>query len=51
MTELEALKRRVGFLERDLEYAYRAIHYGFTHGVFDFSVLKQLAADFVENDG
>jgi hypothetical protein len=30
-----------------LEYVYRAIDYGFEYGVFDFSILKDEAAQFV----
>jgi hypothetical protein len=31
-------------LRRDLEYAYRAIEFGFQYGSFDFSVLRKRAA-------
>lgn len=31
-------------LERDLEYAYAKVRFGFEHGSFDFSVLRQRAA-------
>ena len=31
-------------LDRDLEYAYAKVQYGFEHGSFDFSILRQRAA-------
>ena len=31
-------------LERDLEYAYAKVRFGFEHGSFDLSVLRQRAA-------
>ena len=36
-------------LEAKMEYCYRAIHYGFTFGTFDFSILKEESAKFVIN--
>jgi hypothetical protein len=33
---------------RELEYAYRAIHYGFKFGNFDFTILRQRADHFVD---
>lgn len=33
----------------ELEYAYRAIHFGYTFGTFDFSILKEKSAKFVAN--
>jgi hypothetical protein len=35
-------------LRAELEYAYRAIHFGFTYGTFDFSILKNRAKKFCD---
>ena len=35
-------------VKRELESAYRSIHNGFSSGNFDFTVLRQRAAHFVE---
>ena len=40
---LADVANRLTELERDLEYAYAKVWFGFEHGSFDFSILRQRA--------
>lgn len=45
---IESMEREIEDLRNKLEYAYRCVNDGFSGGHFDFTALRTLARDYVE---